>query len=78
MTTTPWRGIGRNDQNQSNKLFNPNHKRCRPKGGDTQRPQYTPTHEKLRMQCTLIPSAKRKMPPKGRRECDQEITVAEI
>ena len=78
MTTTPWTGIGRNDQNQSNKLLNPNHKRCRPKGGNTQRPQDTPTHEKLRMQCTLIPSAKRKMSPKRRRECDQEITVAGI
>ena len=78
MTATPWIGIDRNDQNQSNKLFNFNHKRCRPKGGNTQRPEETPTYEKLRMQCTLIPSAKRKMSSKSRRECDQEITVAEI
>ena len=44
----------------------------------TQCPQETPTHEKLRMQCTLVSSAKRKMSSKNRRECDQEITVAEI
>ena len=70
--------IGRNDQNQSNKQFNFNLKRYGAKGSDTQCSQETPNHEKLRMQSTLISWVKKKISPENRRECDQEITVAEI
>ena len=70
--------IGRNGQNQSNKQFNFNPKRCRPKGSNTQCSQETPNHEKVRMQSTLITRVKKKLSYKNRCECDQEITVAEI
>ena len=40
--------------------------------------QETPNHEKLRTQSTLISSVKKKISPKSRRECDQEIIVAAI
>ena len=59
--------ISRNDQNQSNN-----------KRSNTQCSQETQSYEKLRMQCTLISSAKKKISPKSRCECNPEITVAEI
>ena len=61
-----------------NKQFNFSLKHCRPKGSNTLCSQETPNHEKLRMQSTLISNIKKKVSPKNRRECDQEITVAEI
>ena len=70
--------IGRNDQNQSNKQFNFNLKRCGPKESNTKCSQETPNHEKLRMQSTLTLRIKKKISSKSRRECDQEITVVEI
>ena len=39
--------------------------------------QKRPNHEKLKMQSTLISRVKKKISPKNRCECDQEITVAE-
>ena len=69
--------IGRNVQNQSNKQFDFNPKRCGPKGWNKQCSQETPNHEKLRMPSTLT-SRLKKISPKNRREYDQEKTVAEI
>ena len=66
--------IDLNDQNQSNNF---NLKRCRPRGSNTQSSQETQNHEKLRMQSTLISRIKKKISPKNRHECNQEITVAE-
>ena len=69
--------IGWNNQSQSNKQFNFNPKRGGTKSSNTQCSQKTPSHEKLRMQSTLISRFKKKMSLKNRRECNQEITVAE-
>ena len=57
--------VPRNDQNQSNKHFNPNPKLCAPKGSKAQNAVY------------LISRTKKKISPKNRHERDQEITVAE-
>ena len=70
--------ICRNDQNESNKQFNFNLERRGPKGSNKQRSRETPNHEKLRMQSTLISRIKKKTSLKNRRECNQEITFAEI
>ena len=70
--------ICRNDQNQSNKHFDFNLKRCGPKDSSTQCSHRTSNYEKLRMQTTLISRIKNKISPKNRRECDQEITVAKF
>ena len=40
-------------------------------------PQETPNDGKLRLESTLISKIKKKISPKKRRECYQEITVAE-
>ena len=69
---------GQNDQNQLNKQFNSNFECCGPKGSNRQCSQEIQNHEKLRIQSTLISRVKKKISPKKRRECDQEITVAEI
>ena len=61
--------IGRNEQNQSNKQFNFNLKRCRPKGSNN-------TAEKLRIPSSLISRVKKNW-PKNRCECNQEITAVE-
>ena len=70
--------ICRNDQNESNKQFNFNLERRGPKASNKQRSRETPNHEKLRMQSILISRIKKKTSPKNRRECNQEITFAEI
>ena len=70
--------IGRNDQNQSNKQFNFNHKCCEPKGSNMQCFQETRNHKKLRMQSPLILVVQKKISPKNRCECNQKITITEI
>ena len=65
--------ISRNDQNQSNKQFNFNPKRCGPTGSITQCFKETPNCEKLKMQSTLISRIQKKILSKNRRECNQEV-----
>ena len=50
--------IGRNDLNQSNKQFNFNPKRCKPKSSNTQCSKKASNREKLLMQSTLVSRVK--------------------
>ena len=62
-------------KNQSNKQFNFNPKRYETKGSNIPCSQETANCTKLKIQFILILRVKKKIPPKNRRNCDQEKTV---